>query len=271
MPFARVRDLHTYYELAGAGPRVLFINGSGGDLRRQPSVFASPLAAAFTLLAHDQRGLGQTTVPDPPYTMSDYADDAAALLDAIGWDRCHVVGTSFGGMVAQEFALRHPGRVDRLVLNCTSSGGDGGSSYPLHEFIGLSLEARFDATMPISDVRRDDDWQATHPEEVDTLRAQFLTAQAIGAGEPRRAIGAAAQLQARIDHNVYDRLPRLTMPVLVCGGRSDGIAPPANLQAIAAQIPQAELALFNGGHLFFIQDRTAYPRMIDFLLCGMPT
>ena len=131
MPFARVRDLHTYYELAGAGPRVLFINGSGGDLRRQPSVFSSPLAAAFTLLAHDQRGLGQTTVPDPPYTMSDYADDAAALLDAIGWDRCHVVGTSFGGMVAQEFALRHPGRVDRLVLNCTSSGGDGGSSLSL--------------------------------------------------------------------------------------------------------------------------------------------
>jgi 3-oxoadipate enol-lactonase len=64
---------------------------------------------------------------------------------------------------------------------------------------------------------------------------------------------------------VYDRLPGLRLPVLVCAGRYDGIAPPANSEAIARQVPGADLALFEGGHLFMVQDRSAYPRMMEFL------
>ena len=74
--------------------------------------------------------------------MADFADDAAALLDAVGWDDCLVLGISFGGMVAQEVAIRHPERVRRLVLACTSAGGEGGASYPLHELVDLSPEER---------------------------------------------------------------------------------------------------------------------------------
>ncbi|MCS7002360.1 MAG: alpha/beta hydrolase, partial [Dehalococcoidia bacterium] len=125
MPFLRVRDLTMYYELHGAGPRLLFINGSGGDLRNPRAgrgIFA-PLTETFTVLAYDQRGLGQTTKPDGPYTMADYAADADALLEAVGWDSCAVFGVSFGGMVAQELAIRFPRRVRRLVLAGTSSGG----------------------------------------------------------------------------------------------------------------------------------------------------
>ena len=112
MTFIRARGLDIYYELRGAGPRLLVISGSGGDLRRTA---ASQLPAQFATLAYDQRGLGQTTIPDGPYTMADYAEDADALLEALGWDRCLVMGTSFGGMVAQEFALRFPGRVGAAV------------------------------------------------------------------------------------------------------------------------------------------------------------
>src|SRR5436190_24002912 len=104
MPSARLNGIELYYERAGAGPRLLFISGSGGDLRAQPNVFASPLAKAFDLLAYDQRGLGRTDRPDIPYSMADYADDAAGLLDHAGWDQALVVGVSFGGMVAQELA-----------------------------------------------------------------------------------------------------------------------------------------------------------------------
>ena len=86
MPFAQIRDIRMYYERRGSGPRLLYISGTGGDLRAG-RVFEGPLAEGFDLLAYDQRGLGQTDKPDVPYTMADYAEDAAALLDHVGWDR----------------------------------------------------------------------------------------------------------------------------------------------------------------------------------------
>src|SRR5688500_5250509 len=95
MPFIDVRDLQVYYERQGTGPRLLFISGTGGDLRRRPSVFERPIAEHFEILSYDQRGLGQTSKPAADYTMADYAEDAVALLDAVGWDRCHVMGVSF--------------------------------------------------------------------------------------------------------------------------------------------------------------------------------
>ena len=100
MPFAQIRELRMYYERAGTGRPLLFLNGSGGDLRVRPGPFQGPLGREFDLLAHDQRGLGQTEVSAPPYSMAEYAEDAAALLDHVGWEQCGVVGVSFGGMVA---------------------------------------------------------------------------------------------------------------------------------------------------------------------------
>ena len=97
MPFISVRNIRMYYEVRGNGPRLLFISGTGGDLRRSPNAFDSPLPQHFTVLGYDQRGLGQTDRPDIPYSMADYAHDADALLDTVGWDRCLVMGVSFEG------------------------------------------------------------------------------------------------------------------------------------------------------------------------------
>src|SRR5439155_11864610 len=113
MAFIAVRDLEMWYEQQGSGPRLLHISGTGGDLRRRPNVFEKPIAQEFEILSYDQRGLGQTSKPATDYTMADYAEDAIALLDAVGWDRCHIMGVSFGGMVAQELAIRYPERIDR--------------------------------------------------------------------------------------------------------------------------------------------------------------
>ncbi len=160
MPFMPVRDLRLYYERAGSGPKLLYINGTGGDLRRKPNVFDSPMAAHFDILSYDQRGLGQTDRPATPYIMADYAEDANALLDAMGWERCAVMGVSFGGMVAQEFAVRYPQRITQLVLACTSSGGAGGASYPLHDLLAMPLRAKTLHMLAISDTRQDAAWQA---------------------------------------------------------------------------------------------------------------
>ncbi len=265
MPFAAVRDINVYYEVAGTGPRLLYINGTGGDLRRKPNVFDSPLVDHFTVLSYDQRGLGQTDRPDTPYTMADYGEDANALLDALGWERCAVVGVSFGGMVAQEFAVRHPGRIEKLVLACTSSGGAGGASYPLHELLDLSLLEKTIHMLPIGDTRQDQAWQKANPSMVQALVDFALAAAAVGADEPGRDLGAHLQILARKDHDTYDRLPTLRMPVFICGGRYDGIASLANQQALQHQIPHAHLELFDGGHGFLQQDPAAYARIIEFL------
>ena len=165
MPVVEANGIRVHYQLGGQGERVLFISGTGGDLRNRPNVFDGPLAKAFEVLAYDQRGLGQTEKPDTEYCMADYADDAAGLLDAVGWDRVRVMGVSFGGMVAQELALRHPDRISALVLACTSSGGEGGASYPLQELEQLEETARIERNLELADTRRDPAWREAHPEK----------------------------------------------------------------------------------------------------------
>lgn len=265
MPYADVNELKLYYETSGEGPRLLYISGTGGDLRRTPSVFDSPLIDHFQILAYDQRGLGRTTALDKPCTMADYANDAAGLLDAVGWDSCLVMGVSFGGMVAQEFAIRHSQRVDRLVLACTSAGGQGGASYPIHELADVSPETYAQVMMELADVRHDRAWQEANRSEAQAIFEMMVSGRRASAADSERNRGFVRQLEARKDHNVYDRLPTLSMPVYICGGRYDGLAPVANLEAIHAQIPGARLDLFEGGHGFLMQDPTAYPSVINFL------
>ena len=266
MPTASFDDISLYYERQyeglGDGPPLLFISGTGSDLRRQPNVFAGPAPKAFDLLAYDQRGLGQSSKPNRPYSMADYADDAARLLDAVGWDRVAVMGASFGGMVAQELVLRHPDRVKRLVLACTSPGGAGGASYPFHEIQDLTGEARARFMAPISDTRFDQAWMDSHPDQVAMMIA---AADDPYADEPGRAMGARRQLEARADHDTWDRLPQIACPVMIAAGRYDGIALPATQEKLAARIPGARLQFFDGGHMFMIQDRAAMPAMLGFL------
>jgi len=263
MPFITVGDLNVYFERQGAGDPVLFISGTGSDLRVRPGVLDGPLPKQFDVLAYDQRGLGQTSKPDVAYTMADYADDAAGLMAAIGWDNAHVVGLSFGGMVAQELALRHPDRVRRLVLGCTSPGGAGGASYPFHEIGHLTGEDRARHLIPISDTRRDDAWASANPKDY----AQFVAMGAADpyADEPGHAAGARRQLEARAAHDTWDRLSQIRCPTFIAAGRYDGVALPETQERMAARIPGATLQFFDGGHMFIIQDRAAFPAVVEFL------
>jgi pimeloyl-ACP methyl ester carboxylesterase len=195
--------------------------------------------------------------------MADYAADAIALMDHLGWDTCRVIGISFGGMVAQELAVTVPERIERLALCCTSSGGAGGASYPLHELrdLDVDLAERVARQMELSNERFSREWQAAHPQIVQVF-AERGSGIVVDSDADR---GARLQLDARSRHDVHDRLPRITCPTLVCSGRGDGIAPPANGQAIAAQIEGAEYAEFDGGHLFFVLDQSAWPKITSFL------
>jgi 3-oxoadipate enol-lactonase len=265
MPHVSANGIQLYYQQAGSGEPLLFISGTGGDLRVKPNVFDSPLAAEFDLLSYDQRGLGQSEKPECSYSMADYADDAAALLDARGWAEVSVMGVSFGGMVAQELALRHPARVRRLVLACTSAGGAGGASYPLHELESLPLQERTVRHLELSDLRRDAAWQAANPERWQSLLDMAGAARREDARQADAAAGARRQLEARAEHDTFSRLPQIQVPVLLAGGEYDGIAPKQNMIALAQQIPGSTLEFFAGGHLFLIQDKSAYPYIIQWL------
>lgn len=265
MPFVEARGIRIYHEIHGSGPRLLMITGTGRDLRHKPSPFDQPVAGHFQMLSYDQRGLGRTSKPDTPYAMADYGEDAGALLDALGWTSCAVMGISFGGMVAQEFALRHPGKVERLVLACSSSGGRGGASYPLHEFESLPQSEAVRRHLEVSDVRRTQAWKKDNPAAWQALVDDALKKKQVGADEPGRAMGSRRQLQARVGHDTWERLPALKMPVYICGGLHDGIATPDNLRAMHGQIPGSRLDLFEGGHQFHAQDARAWPAIIAFL------
>jgi 3-oxoadipate enol-lactonase len=166
-------------------------------------------------------------------------------------------------MVAQEVAVTAPDRLDRLALLCTSSGGAGGTSFPLHSLAEMDPAELVETSAQILDTRFTPEWLESHDGDraLASLMAQRFTTDK--SHDERK--GEELQLGARRGHDAYDRLPRITCPTLVASGRYDGIAPAANGEAIAQQIPNATMRLFEGGHIFFVQDPLAFPEILGFL------
>jgi 3-oxoadipate enol-lactonase len=123
MPFIQANGISIYYEWHGqAGAPVLALNN--GILMNAAASWApqtTAFAAEYRVLQYDCRGQGQSDHPSGPYSMDQHADDLAALLDALGVGRAHILGISYGGEVAQAFALRHLARPLSLVLADTVS------------------------------------------------------------------------------------------------------------------------------------------------------
>ena len=258
MPNFHVGDCSMYYEVLGTGQRMIFLNGSGSNIEAVRPLM-DILGKYGEVAIHDQRGLGKSSVPNGPYTMSQYAQDALALADHLGWETFAVCGMSFGGMVAQELAVTAPQRVERLALLCTSAGGAGGSSYPLHELENLSADQRQEIYPRLLDERFTEEWFESHPNDRVYRNVAARTVDA----EKRR--GEILQLQARKDHDVWDRLHLITCETLVVSGKYDGIAPSQNGQTIASRIASASFQEYEGGHLFIVQDKRVLVDLIEFV------
>jgi 3-oxoadipate enol-lactonase len=264
MPQVGLEGIDIHYEIKGSGQRLLFLNGSGASLA-DVAPLVSLLAKSFEVLAFDQRGIGKSPCPRDSYTMADLAADALSLADHLQWEHFRLMGISFGGMVAQEVAVTSPERIDRLALVCTSSGGAGGSSFPLHTLANMAPDELATVSAEIMDTRFTPEWLEHH--QADRLLAGALTNRH-APNDHADSPGFSLQLQARHRHDVFERLSRIKCPTLVASGRYDGIAPPANGAAIASQIPHADLRLFEGGHAFFLQDPASIPEIVSFLSAG---
>ena len=259
MTFFSSNQLKLHYKIQGIGPRLLFIPGTASDLRQDIHIFQSPIVDHFEVLTFDPRGIGQSTSPDDAPTMRDYANDVKLLLDHVGWKKCRCIGESFGGMIAQEFALNHPSYLEKLILAVTSSGGAGGASFPYHEHdvSRMTLEQRADFWVQCGDGRyTNPSWKETklYRQQYET----YLQVFRLGAENPQRKLFSERQIAARRLHDTYERLKNLNVPTYICGGRYDKTAPVDNQLALWRKIPHSRLTFFEGSHMLLWQDPFAF-------------
>ncbi|MBI5420619.1 MAG: alpha/beta fold hydrolase [Deltaproteobacteria bacterium] len=258
MPFTDAPGFRMYYEVHGSGFPLLLINGLGSDHREW--LYQLPaFARHFRVIAFDNRGAGESEVPPGPYTTAAMADDAAALLSRLGVTRAHVLGVSLGGMIAQEAALRHPERVERLVLACTGPGGSA-SERPSPE--ALAAFVRSAAGNREEELRRTIPYLYTErycredPEEIEAFVRRRLSV-------PVSAEGHAAQMAAAIAHSAGERLRGIRAPTLVIAGAADLLVPPGNSRRIAWLVPGAKLVLLPGApHRLFAENAEAFNREV---------
>lgn len=242
------------WERQGAGQPLLLIHGLGYARWGWEPVVA-PLARSFDVIVFDNRGVGESDAPPGPYTAAEMAADAVQVLDEAGVDRAHVVGTSLGGMVAQELALGRPERVERLVLACTTPGGP--RAFPMPQRTVDLMEARTTMREYIENALEPD----PRPELVERiLEHRERTAQQF---EPW-----AAQAAAGATFDAHDRLGSLAKPTLVQHGDGDVVVDPRNAELLAAAIPDARTSIYPGaGHLFMWQDPERFVRELKDFLC----
>ena len=264
MPFINTKNIKIYYESAGQGEAVLYISGTGGDLRKSPSVFDNDLKNNFHLISYDQRGLGQSEIPVGPYSMKDYADDAFTFLRKLGFERVNIIGVSFGGMVAQHLAINYPDVVEKLVLMCTSPGGKKYHSFPLHELEEIEDDLEYGRKfVSISDLRITDDYIKNNNEVYELLIDQIKNY--LRSPESKRNQGKELQLDARKDHDVLNLLKNIKSPTFIAGGLYDGIAPQSNIDILDELIPNSSKKFYKGGHTFFLEDQQAWKDIIKFI------
>jgi pimeloyl-ACP methyl ester carboxylesterase len=263
MPTTSSNGITLYYEVHGQGPNLVLIEGIGYDLwmwyRQLPA-----LAPRFRTLIYDNRGVGRSDKPPGPYTHEQNADDLAGLLDSLGWERAHVLGISMGGFIAQEFALKYPDRVDRLVLAATAFGGPNMAPLPpeavkaLTPNPALSPEEKIRSAMPLA--FSTPDWPGKHPDEFEQIVRWRLE-------HPQPPEAALAQAMAGLTFNTEERLKAITAPTLVMAGTRDNVVPPRNAELLAAAIPVARLDLVEGaGHVLNIEHAERFNAdVIEFL------
>lgn len=240
--FVEGGSVRTAFDLQGEGPPLVLMHGAEAS-RQMFTALVPLLARHFTVIAYDQRDCGETQGPEGPSTLADLAGDAQQLIQALGFKRAHVLGSSFGGRVAQALALLHPRSVDHLVL---------GSTWPLpRPYAELCPDAeRLDALRRGLPATAEELATWFFPEaflaERPELRRVFATARPASERSARRM----ATVQTLVGQGVAD----IVAPTLVLAGELDRVVPPSVTLAMAGRIRGAEAVMLPAiGHVTAVQ------------------
>jgi 3-oxoadipate enol-lactonase len=257
MPTLRINGVDIAYDEAGSGPALLLLHAGIADRRMWDEVVPT-FAERFRVVRCDLRGYGETPLPDGPFT---YSADAAALLDALGVERAHVVGVSMGGHVALDLALAHPARLDRLIL--VGSGIDGWE----HDAEVVAAWEEEEAALERGDldegawvnVRTWLDGPTRREGDVDpVLRRRVFEMQRLALDyENPEARGEWLTPSRR------ERLGDVRAPTLVLVGELDQASFGRIARFLAAEIPGARFEELPGvAHLAPMEDPTAFARVV---------
>jgi pimeloyl-ACP methyl ester carboxylesterase len=248
VPNVEVPGTELHYERAGAGEPLLLIQGMSANHLAWGRPFGSLLEQSFDCIGFDNRGMGLSRRVTEGFSVAEMAADTVGLLDALEVESAHVLGISMGGMIAQELALAHPGRLRSLTLGCTYCGGEGSQLMDPADFQGL-VEA-----MGSGDPQRvfRAMWELNLSPGFRAEESGFasFTEMAEALPAPRETIG--LQVQAIAAHDTRDRLPSLSVPTLVIHGTVDRVLGYPNGPLIDSLLPSSRLeTLEDVGHMFW--------------------
>jgi pimeloyl-ACP methyl ester carboxylesterase len=242
----RANGLEVTYRRAGEGPPLVLAHGAVSDSRFWRPQLAG-LSDDFTVVAWDEPGAGRSAdVPDG-FSLADYADCLAALIEALGLGPAHVGGLSWGGSVVQELYRRHPGLVTTLILADTYAGWRGSLSEEelsarvehARQALAASPE-RFDPTLPGL-------FSSDPPDDAVALLAEM-------AADVRPA-AMRTQLSAMAEADLRDLLPRIAVPTLLVWGELDGRSPLSIARQFEQAIADATLVVIPGaGHVANLEE-----------------
>jgi pimeloyl-ACP methyl ester carboxylesterase len=267
----QVGDINIAYKRFGQGKPILFISGTSQTKDAWEPTLLSQLAATnHTVIVFDNRGIGETTVGTKPFSIEQFANDTAGLLDALNIEKADVFGASLGSFVAQELTLNYPQKVDRLVLHAGYCGGNEtvyASGQALETIMTLSSPQVLrnmtaeEQAMILTQIMFPPEWLEGHPEIMDTVIQLAPSQSASPEIIQQQGLASAAWKGS------CDRLANITQPTLVIAGDQDLLAPAANSIMMSQRISNSWLVIIQGtGHGMMLQVPNEFSAIIQTFL-----
>jgi pimeloyl-ACP methyl ester carboxylesterase len=263
MPHVAVDGLTIHFVQRGVGPHLVLLHGIGGNTNLWRAQLEG-LSDGFTVTAWDAPGYGGSADPDDGnWEMADYAGRLAGLLDQLGIERAHIMGQSWGGILAQEFYRRHPERVRSLVLSDTSAGG---GAQPAAER-EAALQARLTAlaTMTPAELARQ-----RAPVLLTIEAPASLVAEVEAVLAEIHPVGYRMAAIASSNADTRDVLPTVSVPTLIIAAEHDRVVAPARARELHAAIPGSRLVMIDqAGHLPCVEQPEVYNAAVREFLTGV--